>query len=596
MFERKTRILGIAPYESMKSLMQRLASERNDIELDTFVGDLNEGVRIVQQNLHNDYDVIISRGGTASLIEATTSVPVVEVSLSVYDILRAIKLAENYANRYAIVGFPRITDSAHTLSSLLQYQIDIFTIHNEDEVFDTLTRLKKKGYRMVLCDMIANTIAKQLGLNAILITSGVEGIQSAFDQAVKLSKNFHTLKEENKLLNRLLEGNPMNTIILTEHGEVAYCSGGSLTLPDALMASLKKELPTILSQKNHKFFKNLEGTLYSFICQEMTFGKQRYGVCYFSSVSVPSSLNRHGLQYLSLAETEDLFFQNVYSSTASGDHLIQNLSALNQTSAPVMLLGETGSGKEQAARILYSSSSLKHNPFIVIDCGLIQDKSWNFITNHYNSPLNDNHNTLFFKNIHKLPEKRLHQLLSIAIDMNLCKRNRIIFSCSPNTDGKISDLAMQFVNLLSCITIRLPALRDCKEEIPTLSSLYLNQLNVALASQIIGFEPEAMERMQAYHWPYNFLQFKRVLHELVLITTTPYIQAGSVEALLKKEDVETAPPAAQAAGGCVLDLKKTLNQLDRDIILQVLKETGGNQSAAAKRLGISRTTLWRYLK
>ncbi len=108
--------------------MQRLASERNDIELDTFVGDLNEGVRIVQQNLHNDYDVIISRGGTASLIEATTSVPVVEVSLSVYDILRAIKLAENYANRYAIVGFPRITDSAHTLSSLLQYQIDIFTI------------------------------------------------------------------------------------------------------------------------------------------------------------------------------------------------------------------------------------------------------------------------------------------------------------------------------------------------------------------------------------------------------------------------------------------------------------------------------------
>lgn len=89
--------------------MQKLAETREDMELDVFVGDLNEGAMIARNNLHSDYDVIISRGGTAELIGQVTHIPVIEVTLSVYDILRAIKLAENYADRYAIVGFPAIT-------------------------------------------------------------------------------------------------------------------------------------------------------------------------------------------------------------------------------------------------------------------------------------------------------------------------------------------------------------------------------------------------------------------------------------------------------------------------------------------------------
>ena len=104
MNNRKIRILGIAPYEGMKTTMQKLAAGREDLELDVYTGNLNEGVEIAKQYFNTNYDVIISRGGTAELIEATTSIPVVEISLSVYDMLRALKLAENYSDRYAIVG------------------------------------------------------------------------------------------------------------------------------------------------------------------------------------------------------------------------------------------------------------------------------------------------------------------------------------------------------------------------------------------------------------------------------------------------------------------------------------------------------------
>ena len=380
--ETKIKVLGIAPYEGMKTIMQKLAKERSDIDLDVYVGDLNKGVEIARRNFHSNYDVIISRGGTAELIGRSTHIPVIEVSLSVYDILRAIKLAENYADRYAIVGFSGITGSAHLLCDLLQYRIDIFTIHSADEVQDTLKELKRKGYRMVLCDMIANTTAKRLGLNAILITSGNESIASAFDQAVKLSTSYATIKAENRFLGDIIRGQSSQTVVLNADGEVFFTTLDSDQLTPVLEI-LRKELPAVLDNETHKFFKNIDGTLYSFISRRVGFREQNYAVYYFASNSVPLATSKYGIQYSNQQDAEDRFFNSFYSITSSASNIQATIENLNQSTFPVMLSGEAGSGKEQVARVIYSQSPLKGNPLIIINCALINDKSWNFITNHY---------------------------------------------------------------------------------------------------------------------------------------------------------------------------------------------------------------------
>ena len=101
--------------------------------------------KFAKRSFHDNYDIIISRGGTAELIGQITPIPVVEIPLSVYDILRAIKMAENFASRYAIVGFPGIISSAKLLCDLLQYKVETFTIHNSRQVEETLQMLKKRG-------------------------------------------------------------------------------------------------------------------------------------------------------------------------------------------------------------------------------------------------------------------------------------------------------------------------------------------------------------------------------------------------------------------------------------------------------------------
>lgn len=603
---RKIKILGIAPYEGMKTIMRKLADARSDVELDVFVGDLNKGVAIARQNFNSNYDVIISRGGTAELIGHATHIPVVEVTLSVYDILRAIKLAENYADRYAIVGFPAITACAHLLCDLLQYKIDIFTIHSKDDVQETLKDLKKKGYRMVLCDMIANTTAKRLGLNAILITSGSESISSALDQAVRLSTGYASVQTENLFLREVIRNGNSQTIIMKENGEIFFSTADEEQMV-SLNSMLVRELPAVLSGGTQKFFKNIDGRLYSFTCRRLDFSGEACAVFYFSATQMPFATSKYGIQYSNQQEAEDHFFNSFFSITNSANNMQATIENINQTAFPILLSGETGSGKEQAARIIYSRSALRANPLITINCPLITERSWNFITNHYNSPFNDSGNTIYFKDITALEENRLHLLLSIIVDVNLCRRNRVIFSCTCPRDQGLPASAMSFINTLSCVNLHLLPLRELANEISTLSSLYLNTINVSMANQIIGFEPEAMELLQAYDWPCNYTQFKRILNELALMTTTPYIQADHVRALLEKERETISCPLSsttitagsgesQADPGFRLNLELSLDEMNRQIIHQVLRQTDGNQSAAAKRLGISRTTLWRYLK
>ena len=134
------------------------------------------------------------------------------------------------------------------------------------------------------------------------------------------------------------------------------------------------------------------------------------------------------------------------------------------------------------------------------------------------------------------------------------------------------------------------------ERIPTLVNLSLSQLNADLPRRIVGAEPEAMNLLQSFQWPHNYTQFRRIIGELAVTASGQVITADSVRQLLRKErHVGAFSPRAENAA-VPLDLNRTLDEISQDVALRVVEETGGNQTAAAKRLGISRTTLWRLLQ
>ncbi len=586
-----TRILGIAPYEGLRNVMERVAEDFPDVQLESYVGDLDAGVSIAAERLGDRFDAIISRGGTAERIEKIADIPVISVKVSVYDILRAIKMAENYSKLYAIVGFPSLTEPAHTLCDLLAMEVDILTVHSEQEIVETLDRLKLGGYKMIISGMHTYTLARQKGFDAFLITAGMESVYDAFQQALAISSHFRKLQQENLFLKRIVRDRSGNTIVLSGQGELHFYSREEPTRSQ--IGLMKKRIPEIPPTAPLKFYAQENGVIYRITARTMRFGAEKFYSFQYQESQVPLRSVSNGIRAFSEVEIAQLFMNSFYSVSGSMGDLEQQINSVAPTRQPVMILGEPGTGKEQIARALYLRGTKVKSPFIVVDCSLMNEKSWDFLFSHPSSPLNDDSGTVYFQNFALFPEDYRKELLAAISETDISKRLRLIFSCICGENEVPPETVKIVVNRLGCLTLRLPTLRSRADEIPSLASLYLSNLDMELGKQIIGFDPGAVELLIQYEWPNNNTQFKRVLQELATMTDSAYIRRSAVLEILSRERSIHRRPSTRKTDTAFVP--RTLEEIAREAIEQTVNACGGNQTAAAKQLGISRTTLWRYL-
>ena len=590
----RIRVLGIAPYEGMKTLMSSVVADYPQIDLTLFVGDMEQGLEIARSNFHGDYDVVISRGGTAKMLQKNLALPVIEIDISMYDILCALKLADGLTGKTAMVSFANITSSAHLLCDLMKYNMDIYTIDSAEAVEPTLRQLQKNDYQSILCDMISNTTAKRLGLNSFLITSGVDSIRKAFDQALLLCRSQQRLRDENQFFRQLIQGQIGQTMVFDQDGNLFLS-----TLDDPkpeLLELLRRDLPESQLGAERRITRNLGRMLYAIRARRISTGSLTYTAFFFDARKTPLSPNQVGIRFSTRPEAENAFYSSIFSFAGSISDYQQDIEHISQSTAPVMVTGEDGTGKESIVSVLYMRSPLRNAPLVSINCSLLNDKSWAFLLEHHNSPLADQGNTLYFASIDALSEERRQQLLAVLSEMDVCRRNRVIFSCVCQPGEYTSAVGSLFLDKLCCLSLYLPPLRQMAERIPALVNLSLSHLNVDLPRQIVGADPEAITLLQNFQWPHNYTQFRRVIGELAVTATGSLITAENVRQALRKErHVGAFSPCAENAAA-PLNLNRTLDEISQDVARRVVEESGGNQTVAAKRLGISRTTLWRLLQ
>lgn len=589
---RKVKVLAIAPYEGMKNIMENIAETRDDIELTAFTGDLDKGVEIVRSLDLNEYDAVISRGGTAEMIKKISSIPVLEIPLSHYDILSAIRLAQNYNGKFAIVGFPGISNFARMLCNILQYTIDIYTIHSKEEVAELINRLKDEQYSMILSDMIATTYAKSIGLNAVLITSGSESITSTFDQAAGFCQYYSELRRENFYYRSSYQLGDQNLMVFSSDGSLLFSSFPAKG-NNALIGVGKRMVPMVEKEGNLRILRRIAGQSMLVTGKKYVSHQNTYLFIFLTKSGYSAESRIPGIQIKSSGDVSKQFFNLFYSNSAHRE-LKRQAEQYSLSDLPVLIIGEKGTGKDKMANLIYSQSPFHNNPYFILDCSVIEAKGWRSLLEDPESPFYGSGNTFYFRAIHALSEPQRSSLFYFMEATDFFKHNRVIFSrISELESAKNDSLCLYLKNTLGCLTLNLPPLRQRIQDIPSLVSLYLNEINSTKGKEIIGMEPEAMALIQGFKWDSNLDQFKRVLNELCAITATPYIKTEHVKDILKNEKKQTMTEISSISS---VDLNQPLNDIVFDIINLVLAEEDMNQTRAAKRLGISRTTLWRYLK
>lgn len=584
---RPTRILGIAPYEGMRAIMLSIAESMPDVEMTAFVGDLETGVALAAQYA-GKADVILSRGGTAELIRQQATLPIVEIELSAYDILRSIKLAENTNSHFSVVGFPSITQRAAFLGEILQSNIDLHTIHSTEEARDTLKRLAKEACPAVLCDMITNSIAREFGIPSILITSGRESIAAAIRQAVTLTQTLFHLQEHSQRLQAALMQQCDHIALFGSAGQ-AYWAHHRSPLPAKIDDAMQR-----LGQNAQACTEVIElpNELWSLTATPLSVDAEPCTSVTAHSTNTNLSLVREGISFFNQEETFNRFYHSFYGITNSSS-LDDDLAQYAMSNRPLMIIGEPGTGKDQMVRLLYAKGKYASAPLCALDCALLQETGWQFLFQSDSSPLRMNGITLHFRNMSALDEKHFTKLFALLNDIGFATRNRMLFTASISRRGTISPFHRQILSQFSCQSVTMPPLRERRKDIPYLAGLYISTLNLTEPHEIVGFAPEALSLLQDYDWPDNHDQFVRILHNLWQMTTTPYISAESTALLLRQEKqyfTADAPSLASFVQG------RTLDQMSQEIVQQVLAQEKGNQTTTAQRLGLSRTTLWRMLQ
>ncbi|MDR1537699.1 MAG: PrpR N-terminal domain-containing protein [Clostridiales bacterium] len=583
----KIKILGIAPYESMKAAMEQAAAKHEECELSVYVGDLDEGVRIAS-SLSSQYDIVVSRGGTAELIREHTDMPVAEIRISIYDILAAIRLAQRCSDKFAIVGFPNIVSVSRMVCELLKYDTQVIAIHSEDEAKTALLGLKQKGCSMVICDAVAHTSALRAGLNSILVASGEYAIETALNEAAAQCKSIRKVKEQNRLLSMAFAEVDQYIFIFDSENRLRHCTCAA-TKEEALTKLLRQELKANPSEGVRKFFLNCMGDRYA--CRSSRIGLDGESYACFTLKRELLAHIESGVRSYSPEEVQASILDGAYGGNIKlPASCMENIDAYAKTTMPVIITGEEGSGKEYAARLIYSLSAQRGNLFYVIDAKLASDKIWSKLLNSPESPLNGKNQVFLFADIDMMPQERQKKFISFLEDSNLRKGNRLIFTCRLNESGESEGMLYRHLyNKVPSLSLAIPPLRARHSELPGMASLFAGALNSRLSKQVAGFEDDAMELLQSFPWPGNLTQFRRVLTELVATSKTAYITADQVKKALREESGKAVSSGASQA----LDLNRPLYDITRDIAMMILAQENYNHSEAANKLGISRTTLWR---
>jgi transcriptional regulator with PAS, ATPase and Fis domain len=583
---RMIKALVIVPYEGLYEIMKEVEHEAEDFQFHIELGNLHEGVAIAKEAENNGYHVIISRGGTASLIQKAVSIPVIDIPVTGYDVLRIITLVKGFSRKAAIVGFSNITQGAATVSKLLDLNMKTITITEETEVQGELLNLKNEGYEVVIGDVITVKAAKQLGLTGVLITSGKEAIIDALDEARRSYHIFSRLQENVSLFQSLLDSQEQAIAVFDIEEKFIYGNGHFHNEFQWVTIEKLDEIKGLLQEAGRTQEKQRKTVRVGHTLWKITASPKDGAIALFFEKN-PAGETITGDSSAAIEVHTSASNIPFTGKSKSIQQVLAQIEQYGKREEPVWITGEKGSGKDLAARSLYIRRKTMNEPFIIVRCDLLKEEqqlNTDFFHQHSNG-------IVYFKHIDHLNIAKQTDLLKVKRSMKL----NWFASSESNIEEKVNQgtFLRELYEKLEHNQLHMPPLRDRKDDIDDLVHVFISELHPKFGNSVVGIRQEALEELMSYDWPGNVGQLKQVIADVFTHTSSFYIEKEEVEKALKQADQPKEKKDAITAG---IDISGTLEEIEKQVIEKVLEEEGFNQSKAAKRLGINRSTLWRKLK
>lgn len=288
--------------------------------------------------------------------------------------------------------------------------------------------------------------------------------------------------------------------------------------------------------------------------------------------------------------------------------LYEMIDRIAGTDSSILIEGESGTGKELAARAVHSKSRRSTGPFIPINCGalpenLLESELFGHARGAFTGAVESkqglfeaaSNGTIFLDEISEMAPNLQVKLLRVLQEKEIRpvgaiehkKVNiRVIAATNKELSREVSAgrFREDLFYRLSVISLRLPPLRERKEDIPPLVHYFIMKFNRLYSRKIEGVAPHAMQNLLDYHWPGNVRELGNVIERAVILEKGKTITAKELSLGTGRGHSSTM--------GAVAHQYKSLDEMEKDYIEKVLRATKGNRTKSASILGIGRRTLY----
>ena len=314
------------------------------------------------------------------------------------------------------------------------------------------------------------------------------------------------------------------------------------------------------------------------------------------------------LQPAEVGKQESVPADEIVGSTPIMVRLYKDIARAARSQATVLIRGETGSGKELVARAIHEAGKGARQPFLPVDCAAIPENLWESelfgsTRGAFTSAEKDRSGiieeardgTVFLDEIGEIPvsfQAKLLRLLEAReyrpVGASTAKpvRARILAATHRHLESMVEagEFRSDLYHRLKVLQIEVPPLRERVQDVPLLAERFLADINARMGRNS-RLEPPAIKMLESYPWPGNVRELKNAIERMVSMSSPGPLGTAEVRQALLAENARAS----------ALSTTQSLEEAEKEHVLEVLRDCGGNRSRAAERLNIQRRTLYKKL-
>ena len=583
---------------------------------------------------HYRTDVIVSRGGTAAGLKARNClIPVVEIPITSGDIASSIRkaVAAHGEMPVGVVGTINTVRGVHFLKKNFPFPVKAYPTAsvNIRDLIDGMERAVADGSRLILAGHRTAHYCEEHGIPAGLIFSSVESVFLAITEAKRCAGVAQIERQNSEMFRGVVE-HVSEGIIAVDKGNVIRnfnpaagqllgrnpreCIGQPvrLVLPEG-------RLSAILSG-DHSYtdeIVRINGTNCVLNCVPMTHDGERLGtlVTFQAEQAITSAESRLRDRLRVSGHVSRYHFDDILGESPAIATAIRQARRFAHVDSNILLMGETGTGKELFAQSIHSESERANGPFVAVNCAaipenLMESELFGYESGAFTGASKTgkpglfeaaHEGTIFLDEVSEIPLTMQTRLLRVIQEREVRRigANRVIpvnvrLICATNRD--LQEMIRQgrfredLYYRLKVLSVCLPPLRERGDDMALIMQHYLTYYTHKFGKQNVTLSPEAARRITAYRWPGNIREIRNISEQLAVLSETDTITAADIGAVLPLEPDAPAPVERKQDLG-----DANLASLEKRQILEVLARASSRKEAA-ELLGISKTTLWRKCK